>query len=468
METNAQNTLVLIFQHVEIYFSLLDFYAHESKSATCFRISEYEAVLEHYARTKIEDKKERDRISNSLSLNNLNACSLLSFINEQRGIFAIQSGLLQTIQCLDSKRIRELGQPDLDIITAQIQTLFRFFQSPTCDLHSKNTETAEHLMSLMDIMQDTLAKIAHNVRALDGSSKRLSEILESHDFNKLVATEQVRSAIDEIIQISKRNIQPTLIFLNEKAMVKASSALYMIRKMRQQLENTPFIVQHRNISSIEMKLLSYSEVIRDIRQRLYRYVDMDRQQRELYNRIEERFNELHSAAVLTMDAKLKGKQLSSSSPLFADSRILWGLHNWSRSNLTSALFEFPKNDFKYALDEYIRTKLNRVDALGSNKRKPSAKRQTAKETLRERKRIRIMKDAMTNFEPSEAIEDVYLEIHELLVSSMTDYQLADIYDALPFIDERWKIRKTLKKSEIIYGNHKLSYMIKRLEATSHE
>lgn len=468
METNAQSTLVLIFQHVDIYYSLLDYYAHESKSATCFNISEYEAVLNHYVDNRIRDKKERLRINASLSLNNLNDCGLLSFVNNQRGIFSIQSGLLQTIQCLDSKRIRELGQPDLDIITAQIQTLFRFFKSSDCDLSTENTETAEHLISLMDIMQDILAKIAHNVRALDGSSKRLSEVLESHDFNKLVATEQVRSAIDEIIKISKRNIQPTLIFLNEKAMVKDSSAMYMIRKMRQQLESTPFIAQHRNISSIEMKLLSYAEVVRDIRQRLYRYVDMDKAQRVLYNRIEERFNKLHNAAVLTMDAKLKGKLLPSTSTLFEDSRVIRGLHNWSRSNLTSPLFQLPKHNERFVLDEYIRAKLERVEALSNNKRKPSAKRQSAKETLIERKRIRDIQKIMSDFDAKASIEDVYMEVHELLCHKMNNYRLSDIYDALPFIDEKWQLKKTLRKNDITYQQHKLSYMIKRLEEKPNE
>lgn len=468
METNAQNTLVLIFQHVGIYYSLLDYYAHESKVATSFRISEYEAVLDNYIKTQVTKDTEKQRVASSLSIANLDACSLLSFVNEQRGIFAIQPGLLQTIQSLESKRIRELGQPDLDVITAKFKPLYAFFNAPACDLSVSTQELEEHLASLMDVMQDTLAKVAHNVRALDGSSKRLSEILESHDFNQLVATEQVRSAIDEIIHISKRNIQPTLTFLNEKAMAPDSSAMYMIRQMRGQLESTVFIVQHRNISSIEMKLLSYAEVIREIRQRLYRYVDMDKTQRALYNQIEEKFNQLHEEAVMKMDAKLKGKQIQPTSPLLTEARALWGMHNWSRSNLVAPLLQMPSQDIYLALNEHIRTKLNQAEALGDQKRKPSTKTESAAVTLQKRKRVKHIKALMQELPLLENKADVYLGIHNLLSEKFSDYRLSDIYDALPFIPSNWTIRKTLVKNEIEFNHQRLTYMTKRLEETEND
>ena len=65
-------------------------------------------------------------------------------------------------------------------------------------------------------------------------------------------------------------------------------------------------------------------------------------------------------------------------------------------------------------------------------------------------------------------EDIYLEIHELLCHRMSDYRLSDIYDALPFIDEKWQLKKTLRKNDITYQQHKLSYMIKRLEEKPNE
>ncbi|VEA70762.1 Uncharacterised protein [Serratia rubidaea] len=129
MQTNPQNTLVILFQHVDIFFTMLDYHISRHKSMVGFSISSYEATLTSYVEHQVADSNDRRRIISALSIRNLNKCGLLSFINDSKGLFALHKGLLQTIQNLDSRRIRELGQPDLDIIYAQVRTLHDYFLS---------------------------------------------------------------------------------------------------------------------------------------------------------------------------------------------------------------------------------------------------------------------------------------------------------------------------------------------------
>ncbi len=465
-ETNAQHTVVTIFQHVDVFYTMLDHYADHTKTVAGFQISRYESVLYSYLEQHIPDKTDRHKIAAALDVNNMQACGLLSFINDSRGQFGLQQGLLQTIQSLDSKRIRALGQPDLDIIYSQVRSLYDYFERKGGAYDRNDPDFQENLATLMDTLQGILGKIDHNVRALAGSSKRLSEIVDSHDFNQLLMSDQVRNALDEIIHISKRNIQPTLTFLNEKAMASDASAMYLIGKIRESFRRTTFYNELANISAIEMKLLSYSEVIKDIRKRLYRYVEMERKQRQLYNNIEKRFNALHEKVVARQDTRLKGKQIPADDPIFACSRMFSGLNNWSRSGLTGSLIVLPEErDNRYAI-EYIRDKQNRADALATSKRTPQKRTDSAQDSVKKKRRVMRIKTAMVDFNPTLAAEDLYHAMHVYLVDALEDYQLRDIYDALHFAGKGYRIKQSLERKEILYNSQKLTYMAKRLESTA--
>ena len=464
METNAQNTVVTIFQHVGIFYTMLDHYSAPSKTVVGFQISVYESVLLHYLAQNITDRNDRQRIASALDVNNMSECGLLSFINDSRGVFGLQQGLLQTIQGLDSKRIRELGQPDLDIIYAQMRSLYDYFITKGGAYDRYDPDFQESMAALMDTLQDILGKVDHNVRALAGSSKRLSEIIDSHDFNKLVMSDQVRNALDEIIRISKRNIEPTLSFLNEKAMAADASAMFLIKKIKESFRRTTFHNELASISAIEMKLLSYSEVIKDIRKRLYRYVEMNRKQRQLYDNIEKQFNALYGKVVSRLDTKLKGKQLQPNDQLFASARMFWGLNNWNRSGLTSSLLELPDAwDDRYVV-EYIRGKQDKADALATLKRSPAKRTESVQSALRKKKRVIRIKKAMEGFNRSSAESDLYKAIHDHLIMNLDDYRLRDIYDALHFAGKGCSIKATLVRKEMIYKSQKLTYMVKQLES----
>ena len=467
MQTNAQNTVVTIFQHVGIFFTMLDHYADNSKSVVGFQISAYEGVIKNYLDQNITENNDRQRIIAALSVANMQECGLLSFVNDQRGQFSLQRGLLQTIQSLESKRIRELGQPDLDIIYAQIRSLYDYFIPKGRAYDRYEPDFNENLSALMDALQDTLSKIDHNVRALEGGSKRLSEVLDSHDFNQLAMSKQVQAALNEVIRISKRNIQPTLTFLNEKGMASDASAMYLIRKIKESFEHTSFYSELANISAIEMKLLSYSEVIKGIRKRLYRYVEMDRIQRELYNNIEQRFNQLHDKIVSRLDTKLTGRKILPDDVLFTPSRIFWGLNNWTRSNLTGPLIELPdERDDRY-VTEYIRNKLQRADAMETRKKAPVRRAESAQATLKKKQRVMRIKLAMSGFDSGSAESDLYDAIHRHLLKELDDYSLRDIYDARHFTGKGFKTRQTLVRKEILHKQQKFSYMAKRLEIATH-
>lgn len=464
MDTNAQNTLVIIFQHVEIFFTMLDHYTSNSKTVIGFKVSAYENVIESYLNRKELSKQDCQRIRAALSIKNMNECCLLSFVDDQRGQFALQRGLLQTIQNLDSKRIRELGQPDLDSIYEQIKRLYDYFISKAGIYEREDLDFKENLAALLDVLHETLNKIDHNVRALEGSSKRLSEILDSHDFNQMVMNDRVRNALQEVIHISKRNIQPTLIFLNEKIMAAGTSAMRLIREIKECFAKASFHIEYANISTIEMKLLSYADVIGDTRRRMNRYVEMDRKQRELYNNIELWFNELHELVVSRLDSKLTGKRIPADAPIFEPARSFRGLVSWTSSNLTGAHIELPQYANEQYVHEYIRSQLDKVDAINSSKRTPSKDPASAKERFEKKQRIHRIKQVMASFSNQAAEKDLYLAIHQILEENLKDYKLKDVFDALHFAEESKLYRPTLLRGEIIYKSQKLSYLIRRKQA----
>lgn len=461
MKTNAQNTLAILFQHIDIFFNIIDHYNSESKNISGFQISVYEHVLQNYIQQRISDANDQKRISSALSLHNLNQCKLLAYIDDAKGIFRIQNDLLSVIKNIDSTRLRELGQPDLDAIYAQIRTQYDYFIQQQKNYSHYDAEFMEHIDALMDILQDVFSKIEHNVRALDGSAKRLSEIVDSHDFEKHTPTEQVEKAFEEITHIYQRNILPTLNFLNEKAMAKDSSAIYLIRKIREKLNQTTFYEEASTISIIEIRLLSFIEIISDIRRKLHRYIEMNQKQRVLYNAIEQHYNELNTLVINLLDSKLTGKILSHQHEFFHPAKIFNQLTSWSRTNLTKPLIELPNNLSMQEAYEHIRSKLNNLEAFNSKKHTPAKKVRDIKEHILKRKRVERIKRLMRLFHAIDC-NDLYCEIHHYLSDKLEQYSLKDIYDARAFLSEKYAVITTLQRSTITYNQQELSYPIKKL------
>ncbi|VEA70761.1 Uncharacterised protein [Serratia rubidaea] len=243
--------------------------------------------------------------------------------------------------------------------------------------------------------------------------------------------------------------------------------MYLIRKIRESLEKTTFYKELNNIVTIEMKLLSYAEVINLIRKKLRRYVDMNIAQRKLYDNIEIQFNEINQLVIELLDTRLTGKQLSPGLPIFTPSSIFSGLQSWSRTSLTAPLIELPADFSAGMVLEYIRTKLKRADMLETAKRRPSANIH-AKESYLRRRHVMRIKRTMASFGDSSTVPDLYLAIHQHLCRTLPDYGLKDIYDALPFVSKKLVKKQTLERREIRYGTKVLSYTVKRLEVNAHE
>lgn len=461
MKTNAHNTLAILFQHVEIFYNVIDYYNEQSRSSSDFQIFVYEGILENYIQQRVADINDQKRITSALSLHNLNQCNQIAYIDNAKGIFRIKNDLLSVIKNIDSTRLRELGQPDLDVIYSQIRIFYDYFSHHEKNYSHYHSEFMEHIDALMDTMQDVFSKIEHNVRALDGNAKRLSEIVDSHDFEKHTPTEQVEKAFKEIAHIYQRNILPTLAFLNEEAMAKDSSAIYLIRKIREKLNHSTFYEEARTISIIEMRLLSFTEVITDIRRKLHRYIDMNQKQRALYNRVEQYYNQLNSLVIELLDSKLTGKLLSPQHEFFQPAKIFNQLTSWSRTNLTKPLIELPNNFNIEVTYEYVRDKLDNIAAFSSKKQMPVAKSKNNKEHILKRKRVERIKSLMRSFQ-GEDCNDLYLAIHHYLSDKIEQYSLKDIYDAKAFLDKKYAVTTTLKRNTIRYNQQELSYPIKKL------
>ena len=474
MDTNAQNTMVIIYQHVEIFFSMLDNYGNSKSNDISFPLAAYQGVISAYNKRQGLSKQAAHRINNALSISNLQDCCLISFYDEASGQFELKKHIIDGIRNLDSRRIRELGQPDLDNIYLQLKTVHDYF-IPQSGLYDKESyEFAENMATLKDILQDSLTKMDHNVRALEGSSKRLADVLDDHDFNMMVVTDQVSSALKEVIRISKRNIRPTLIFLNERSMTSDSSAMRLIRELKERFQKDGLYKVATNVGNIEMKLLSYSQVILETRRRMNRYVDMDSKSRALYNAIEKKWNELYGLVVDRLDTKLTGKHVPADHPVFDPAKEFLGITTWTSTSLMAGLIEMPEYAGTEYRDEYIRDQLEQVEAVKTKKRKLGKQPLTPQERIKDKKHFEKLIKVMGSYAIDEYKPDLYFAVHTHLESKLPDYVLTDLFEGVNLItitenknedqirlDKGIYVVPTPARGEIIHNKQKLSYVVRQ-------
>jgi len=466
IKTNPQQTIVLMFTHVEPFFWLLDHHGSQMEELD-FTISAYERSLREYLQ-EIEDGTVRVNINRALSVNNLNECGFLTYVDKNRGAFNFQPHILDTLRALDSKRIRELGQPDLDFIHSQVLTVHKYYMSDSCCWIKEDLLWQEQLIALKEILHDTLARIDRNVRALEGSANRLAAVLDKHHQQMLLPTDKVRKALVEVQRIYDRNIIPTLTFLTPGAQVDEHSAMNLIQQIHQRFSDESFFAETHYIATVEMRLLSYSEKVAKIRKRMHQYLLMDQKQRQLFEAVESRFNELYGQCLDNLDQRINKRSLAPNHPIFERSKGFYGLNRWNADTTSFRnQIEWPENDVRALTLEHIRVKQDEAVAVKKASKKHTHSVQRVNEADRQqRKRIDRLMKAMEGFEATEGMYDVYKEINSYLLEAMDDYQLPDIYDALPMIDSRFRLKPLYRRDEITLGDYKLSYMIKSLEYTN--
>ena len=244
-------------------------------------------------------------------------------------------------------------------------------------------------------------------------------------------------------------------------MTSDSSAMLLIRNIRERFQSDGFHRESSDIATIEMKLLSYAEVIMATRRRMNQYVEMGRSHRELYNRIEHKFNKLYELVVQRLDSKLTGKKIPADAPFFDEARSFRGLASWTSTNLVVGLIEMPERDCNDHLDEYLREQFDEAEAIKSKKRTPRKTGLSAKERLAKSIRIEQIKKVMDNFIQDGRRDDLYLDLHGHLVANMPTYELKDIFDAMHFVSRKGLINPTTQRAVITHNSQTLTYLIRQ-------
>jgi len=460
LHSKPETTAVFIFQHVDIFYNLIDKYSVSKGAVLDFSISAFEAELLAQLEAKKLKPADSRRVMEVLDLDNLNACGMLAFIDHRRGCFQLQPSLLEVIQNLDSKRIRELGQPDLDAIYSEVHRTYAYFTSVNCRWYHGDTRFSEHLDSLFATLQGTLGKIDRNVRALEGSLKRLSLIVDDHEFGLMRPTDQVRTALEEIYKIYERNVIPTLRFLDEKAMAKNASAMYLIGQIVSRFKDRhTFARECQHLLAIESQLLSYSEPVSKVRAALQKYLAMDAETRKRLDHIEAHYNQLRDKAMAIRDGRQNFTTLSVTDPVFSPASILAGYSAKDRRLQRKALLNFADCDSRALADEHLRCVQADYKTFNDNKR--DARELEAKaDTSRDRLQVLRIQAAMDSFQPSLPLLDLYADLHQHLLQHVDDYRLSDLMDAQAFVEDV-KHRIIYRKSSLEYRGERLEYLIRR-------
>lgn len=463
MITNPQNTMMFIYKHIEPFYFMLDQLGRQIDSLD-FPISAYERALGEYVRT-LNDPAERTNVRRGLSVSNLNDCGFLTYVDTSRGAFNLQPFILDGIRSIESHRIRELGQPDLDFIHGQFLTVYRYFMSEQCTWYSDDVGWQEHLTTLIEVLHETLARIDRNVRALDGSANHLANILEQHNNDLMLPTEKVRKALLEVQHIYDRNIIPTLTFLTINAQVGEHSIMYLIKRIHERFRDTRFYKETQIISTVEMRLLSYSQEVSKIKKRMHHFLLMDQSQRALFEAVERRFNTLKNLCVDSLDERINNRNIDYADPFFDPSRRLEGMTRWvanTRSYRTH--IEWPDADVRGLTLEHIRIRQTEAEAIKAVSTKTLHVKQRITEHERaQRKHIDKIIEVMKSFVAETETVDAYLAVHTHLVYGLEGYQLPDLYDALAMIDDGYTLVPCFRRATLQHEDYKLTYMINKLE-----
>lgn len=433
MTVNADITLITILEYKQIFFEMIDYAdATGVKGSDEFTIPHYNGLLSDLL--KGMKPADRARLADTLRLENLSRNGLLAYLDEKSDRFLLQPFVLDMLRHLDNSRLRELSDTELNGLQVQLTDVLNLVSSESFPWWREDVDFKEKLAFILDSVRNTASRIQQNIESLRGQSRRLAKIIDQNGSEPVSRSMQVHDALAKIFEITERHINPTLTFLNPSLDWKGSGnypPMKIIHMILERFERRGFNDEYNMISRTYWNLLNAGEQISSIRKNLDVYIRLHESQRKLYNRIEERYNDLASRVKALQDGKRKGNRIKSSDAHFDISTRFHGLKVYQSTYQTC--INWPKDMGRVMLDEHLRIRLDAYrDRAQKTARDAKTIRPVSRDALKARKRMGLLKAAADKVRV-ETSKDIYSQIHDQLPGLIDDYQLTDLLDILPFI-----------------------------------
>lgn len=459
MPVNAQVTLQRILDNPRIFFDLLDHaeerdgYGNEE-----FSISVYNHVLS----TAISRKEglDKQRLVEALNLDNLEYSGLLDCYDERSDRFLLKPFVVSMIRHLDSGRLKELTDADLDNLRVQLLHLRDALKDPKFMWFEDDANFIETRNTVISTVRNAASRIKENIAALRGQSQKLAEIVETSG-GEGGRTVQVASALDQIHQITVRHIEPTLRFLDPNGDWKGmyiDAPMKIIGELLSLFEMRNLTTEYGSINRVYLLLHVYAEDISEIRRSLDSYLYLRDRQRQVYERIEQRYNTLVSLVQGMHDGK-KGRFLKPSDAHFDPASGLLGMKDY-KSGFSQRL-NLPEKNLKPAMQEFLRAKCSAYEA-----RADRAFREAPAPQVQNSRHQRQRFNLIANVAKKIALQpnhDVYEQIHKALVIELDGYQLPELIEALPFTAGAKNTVIFHRRRQLFLGGKRLDYFERHIK-----
>ncbi|WP_296029975.1 hypothetical protein [uncultured Alcanivorax sp.] len=472
---NTEQTLIVILGNKQTFFRLMDL-ASESGTghAMEFTISAYDRVLADEA-DRLSAVEGR-RLIETLSLENLQRNGLLNYLDQKLGRFRLKGFVLSMLRHLDRRRLRELSLADLNQLVIQLDECYNLVSDYRLAWIPGDPAYSEMVQAVYDTFQHAASSLGDNITALRGKADTLSSVVDSADTANFAQAEQVRRALDSILQIHKRHVTPTLQFLNEHG-GWARSKILVGGELAEQTREGPMgrvrdIIQRFDqhgkdehvsaLQRIHFHILSYAQEAHEIATSMEIYIRFARQERQRYDCAEKMFNRLLAAAQEKHTGSQRDFRVPRTHAVWSAGRELGNLKVFVRAQSANlnwpneeGLSEFSEALRVHAVSEALRPDGRFTEVVTSARDTNGRKR---------RLRIRRLVKAIKDFDLSNAQDDVFLGLHRHLINRLDDYRLDMLIDSVELLKAkgRMEVVSYTRVDKIDYGGKRLRYRPWRL------
>ncbi|WP_409523178.1 hypothetical protein [Nitrincola sp. MINF-07-Sa-05] len=457
MIVSTEKTLIAMIEHKEVFLSLIDHIDHHGGPEE-MPVRQYHQLVR--AMLDCQSEVEQKRLRAMFDLENLRRADLVIEVDRNRAVFVFAPFVIDMFRHFDRRRLRELS-------SAQLEDLRRRFYDSLealrlCTLQPGDRQFDEQLELLRVHIRYTQAKMRDNVNSLQGQAERLSEMVEQMELGNLEQNRQASTALEQIDQIYRHHVLPTLQFLNERESLKEGQpALTSLRDIAVLLHHAGLPQLSQQVRYASASIRAHASDVEKIRRSLERYVRQNAQQRLQYNALETAFNELLQAARSLQDGSLKNNFLRKDDPVFRFGHLFSGLHGVRYG----ARLEWHGYDQRRHFEEFLRVRVDQLRQQASTSQVVELDAEAEDFERQQQYRKETIRQLMREWVSPESCADLQLALHDYLQQVLPDYQLVDVLEAMKwFVSEKdFQVIPEFRQRAIQHEGFELVYYVRALE-----
>ena len=395
------------------------------------------------------DSAEAKRLSYAFDITNLQHNGLIVGVdkNHSSNKITFQTFFIDLFRHLDNKRVKSLSNSDYETIRIDFLALLEKFK--TIPLSNDNAEFTETYETLTQKLTDTLVLIKRNTDSLDGSAKRLSEFIDKVDNNSFNANSNPAiQKLEELANLYERKVIPSIEFLNPNQLIEGNNTFVRIIREIEDLFADKFPKLATYIQYRHTAISSYHKDIKEIQRTLLSYYKRHKRSRDVFNALENVFNNLKKETYQLHDGKMIHNQipLSDLNSVIIKGNLVKGLKSFSNSFSSKIAWnnEYAVVDLK-ELVRVHKEKLNQD--VSEPKQSSKVKNDDLKnKRLKKQRQLKII-ELINGLDTNLAYFDVFDSIHSLLATSIDNYELIDAIHGYRNFIAKEKVKNRLIQSQ---------------------